>query len=237
MVSPLPPRWVPGSFLARLTDDQVDELLALGVRRQFATGRALLREGDAGTHVEILLRGIVKVTNVVDGTEVLVGIRLPGDMVGEVAGLTGRPRMATVTACGPVLSCVVSQADLNRFLGRHPTASLRMAAALADRLRWANDRRADFAAYPPEVRLARLLHEIAQICGRPVPDGILIGVELSQLELATMVGVSEATAQKALRDLREQGIIGTGYRRITVHDPEALRARGAGDDGWRTLTG
>jgi CRP-like cAMP-binding protein len=237
MVQPLLPRWAPGSFLARLTREQSAELLGVGARRQFDAGRVLMREGDRTTHVELVLRGFVKITNLVDGTEVLMGIRMPGDFVGELAGLTGNPRIATAIACGRVTSSVVSKADFHRFLKRYPEATMTMAAVMGERLRWANERRTDFAAHSAEVRLARLLVEIALACGRPAEDGLTIAVPLSQPELATMIGVSEATVQKVLRELRERGTIRTGYRRLTVLDMSALQALGGGADDWQTLTG
>ncbi len=237
MVQQLPSRWAPHSFLGRLTPEQTSELLGLGVRRHFEAGRRLLREGDRSTHVEVLLRGFVKITTVADGTEVLMAIRMPGDLIGELAGLTGNPRIATATACGRVTSVVLSRAEFHRFLHRHPAAALQMAAGLGDRLRWSNARRADFATFPAEVRVARLLVDIAESCGRPVEGGLNVGVELSQPELATMIGVSEATVQKVFRELRENRVIQTGYRRITVLDLAALRAVGEGTDGSRTMTG
>jgi CRP-like cAMP-binding protein len=102
---------------------------------------------------------------------------------------------------------------------------------MGERLRWANLRRADFAAYPADVRLARVLLEIARTCGQPTDEGVTIGIHLSQPELATMIGVAEATVQKAIRDLRTRGVISTGYRRVTITDLDALRAE-AESDGW-----
>ncbi|WP_345540272.1 Crp/Fnr family transcriptional regulator [Phytohabitans rumicis] len=230
------PGWTPGSFLASLPPDKCAELLASGVRRQFGAGRPLLREGELSTHVEVLIRGFVKVTNVLDGVEVLMAIRMPGDILGEMAALTGRPRMATVTTCGRVTSCVLSKGEFRRFLRENPAAALNMAAALGERLRWSNQRRSDFAAYPAEVRLARLLVEIATTCGRQTDDGLSLGVPLSQPELATMIGVAEATVQKAFRELRECGVIRTGYRQITVVDVPALRVLGDGAEDVRSLT-
>lgn len=220
------PGWAAGSFLDSMGPQAQKSLLELGVMRQLETGRVLLREGDLNNHVEILIRGFVKITTVVEGLETLLAIRVPGDIVGETATLTGGPRTATVTTCGPVTSRVISQADFRRFLQRHPEAALNMAATMGERLRWANQRRADFAAYPAEVRLARMLVHLATTCGQRTPDGVVIGVMLSQPELATMIGIAEATVQKAMRDLRRQGLISTGYRRITVVDLEALRAVG-----------
>lgn len=216
--------WGQGSFLDRLTPDMCGALLALAVQRQFQSGHRLLREGGEDKHIELLLQGFVKVTVMAEGTEALLAIRVPGDILGETAALTGRPRTATVTACGRVTSSVLSRAAFRRFLERNPEAAVTMATTMGERLRWANQRRTDFATYSAEVRLARILIEIARTCGHQTDEGIAIGVPISQPELATMIGIAEVTAQKAIRDLRKAGLIRTGYRHITVLDLDALRA-------------
>jgi CRP/FNR family transcriptional regulator, cyclic AMP receptor protein len=216
--------WPPGTFLAGLSPAATTELLGLGVRREFAPGRVMLREGDRNSHVEMLVSGFAKVTTIVAGVEALLSIRLAGDIVGEIGALTGQPRTATVVACGRVASFVVSHADFHRFLRSYPEAAVGVTAAVGAQLRWANRRRTDFAAYPAHQRLARVLLEIAEACGRRTSDGVEIGVTLTQPELATMIGVAEATVQKALHELRGRGLIRTGYRRITVLDLPGLRA-------------
>jgi CRP/FNR family cyclic AMP-dependent transcriptional regulator len=216
--------FIAGTFLAGLAPPALNELLAVGVRRRFAAGRHLLVEGDAGSHVELLLGGFVKVTTVEGDGETLLSIRMPGDLIGETGALGDRPRTATVTACGEVIAAVVTKPQFTAFLRRYPDAAVNMTAVIGERVRLANQRRADFNAYPAEVRLARLLIEIARTCGRPTSEGLDIGVPLSQPELATMVGAAEATGQKAIRDLKDGNLIRTGYRRIVIVDFEALLA-------------
>jgi CRP/FNR family transcriptional regulator, cyclic AMP receptor protein len=218
------PAWTPGSFLALITPRERDALLALGTTRRLPGGRHLVVEGGADTHVEVIRQGVVKVTSDVGGVPRLLAIRLPGDLIGELAGFTGNGRSATVTTCGPVVSTVVGPADFAYFVGRHPTVAAQVTATVGRKLRWANDRRSEFTAFPVPVRLARMLLEIATSCGEAVRDGVLIGVELSQTELASIVGAREDTVQRALRALRGRGLIRTGYRRITVLDDEGLRA-------------
>jgi CRP/FNR family transcriptional regulator, cyclic AMP receptor protein len=218
------PDWPPGSFLERITAEERDELLALGVTRHLTTGRKLLVEGKPDTHVEVIRKGYVKVTSSTDGVSRLLVIRGPGDLVGELAAVTGNPRLATVTTSGAVVSTIIRQQDFLRFIGRHPNVANQVTAMVGEQLRWANSRRSDYAAYPVHIRLARVLAAIAARCGEPTADGILIGVSLNQTELATLVGAAEDTVQKALRALRERGLIRTGYRRITVLDPHGLLA-------------
>jgi CRP/FNR family transcriptional regulator, cyclic AMP receptor protein len=217
--------WAPGTFLGSLAPAAVGELVGLSVRRQFAPGATILRDGDRDTHAVLLIGGFVKVTTAVDGFETLLSIRLPGEVVGEISALTGDPRSATVTACGRVAAGIVTRADFEAFLRRRPDAATLVTATVARQLRWANRRRTDFAAFPAHLRLARLLVEIADVCGRPHPDGsVEIAVPLSQRELAAMIAIAQATVQKAVHELRALRLIGTGYRRIVIVDPARLRA-------------
>lgn len=227
-----PGTWAPATFLGALTPAAAADLAALGVRRQFAAGMVMMREGAAGTHVVLVLSGFVKVTTAVDGFETLLGIRLPGEVIGEAGALTGEPRNATVTACGRVTAAMVSRANFEAFLRRRPDAAMLVMAAMARQLRWANRRRTDFAVFPAHIRLARLLAEIAEVCGLPRPDGTVdLAVPLSQPELAAMIGIAQATVQKAVGELRDRDLVGTGYRRVTVLDLPGLRRLADGHDG------
>ncbi|WP_422733408.1 Crp/Fnr family transcriptional regulator [Micromonospora sp. WMMD558] len=211
-------------FLARLPVAVRRELLGRGRRCRYEPGERLLLEGGTDTHVVLLTSGFVKVTNNVEGVEALVAIRGAGDIVGEAAALAEQPRMASVTACGVVIGHLVTAEAFRHVLGRHPDAARLVTTTVAERLRWANQRRADFVAYPAEVRVARVLVEIAGTYGRQADDGsVVIDVPLSQPELATMIGAAEATVHKALRALRDDRLIRSGYRRIDVLDPQALR--------------
>lgn len=215
--------WSAGSFLDRISAEARRDLLNAGVTRRLSSGRRLFIEGAHDTHVEIIRQGFVKITTIAGGADRLLAIRLPGDLIGEYAAVTGQRRSATVTACGDVVSTTIRQADFRQFLGRHPETAAEVAAIVGERLRWANERRADFSAYPVHVRLARVLADIAASCGRVGEDGLVIGVELSHIELATLVGAAADTVQRALRTLRASRLIRTGYRRITVLDLTGLR--------------
>ncbi|MGY1435805.1 helix-turn-helix domain-containing protein [Streptomyces reniochalinae] len=83
--------------------------------------------------------------------------------------------------------------------------------------------RIDFAGCDAGTRPARVLHQIAMTYGEPLGAGAVIRWPLTQPELATLSGAAEPTVHKALRRLRETGVISTGYRSITVEDLALLR--------------
>ncbi|QLH25614.1 Crp/Fnr family transcriptional regulator [Streptomyces sp. Rer75] len=199
-------------------------MLQLGTRRRFSPEEILIQEGDRSQYVVLLHSGFAKVTaQLENGREALLAIRAGGDIVGEMAALDDAPRSATVTACGEVSASVVEYEDLRLFLHRHSDVAITLSGMVVEKLRWANRRRVEYGGLPVKARLARVLSELALSHGHQVRRSLVIGVALSQPELAALTGSSEVTAHKALKELRQEGLLSTGYRRITVLDLPGLR--------------
>jgi CRP-like cAMP-binding protein len=190
----------------------------------FERGDVLLTEGGHDRHVMLLLSGFAKVTATVENGEIsLLAVRVGGDTVGEMAAMDGSPRSATVTACGRVTVRIIQQAELHALLMRRPEIAVALTGIVSDRLRWANRRRLDFRGYSAKARLARLLVELATAYGRPGAGGVVIGCRLTQPEMAALTGAAETTVHKGLRELRDEGLLDTGYRTTTVRDLARLK--------------
>ncbi|GIF38242.1 Crp/Fnr family transcriptional regulator [Actinoplanes xinjiangensis] len=217
--------WLQGTLLSRLSDSTRRRLLTLGIPRTAAASRVIIQEGMNESHVILLNDGLTKVTvAMADGRHALLDVRVSGDLVGEISALNGTPRSATVTTCRASAIRIIQRNDFRSFLRDHPDAAMAIAGIVADRLRLANRRRVDFASYPVKVRLARILWEIAMAYGYRQDDGIVVDIQLTQSELATMCGAAEITLQKALRELRATGIVDTGYRQVVVRNAAALQS-------------
>jgi CRP-like cAMP-binding protein len=215
--------WPVGSLLDMLSPDGRSTLLKLGVRHQFANGDILIREQEESSHVILLCQAVVKITaSLENGRTALLGIKVSGDVVGEMAALCGNPRCATVTACGSANVRILSKDDFCRFLQDYPDAHFALTRMIMQRLRWADQRRVDFNGYPTIIRLARVLDELAGSYGRRDHDGVVFDVGLTQRELGALVGAEEDTARKELRKLKDEGVIRVGYRSITVLDQAML---------------
>jgi CRP/FNR family transcriptional regulator, cyclic AMP receptor protein len=226
-------QWPAGTLLAMLSPSSRSALLKMGVAHSYEHGHKIIRELDESSHVVLLCRAIVKITAcLANGRMAFLGIRVGGDVVGEMAALSGEPRCATVTACGDATVRLIQPDEFRRYLGAFPDAHLALIRMIMHRLRWANQRRIDFGGYPAFVRLARVLDELADAYGRQVPDGITFDVSLTQRELGALVGAEEDTARKELRRLRDRGVIRMGYRRITILDRGAIQriAYGTGEN-------
>jgi CRP-like cAMP-binding protein len=183
-----------------------------------------MREGDGTSFVLAILAGVVKLTGISStGREALLGIRAGGDVVGEIEAIDSQSRMASVTAAGPVTARIIRQPEFLAFISRHPAASLALTRAITDQLRWATKSRIDFTTVPADIRLMRVILHLAETYGVPGADGLHIAAPLTQGELSSLAGVSEPTAQRVIRQLRELGILATGYRALNVRDLPALQ--------------
>ncbi|OHV34408.1 MULTISPECIES: Crp/Fnr family transcriptional regulator [Pseudofrankia] len=218
-------RWPEQTLLGRLPQRSQTGLLALGGFRQFPSGVHLMREGDATTFVAVLLRGWTKVTALTDtGGLALLAVRHGGDLIGEFAGLDAQPRSATVTAVGGVLAKVIRSEEFAGYLARDPAASAEISRSIVAKTRFSIRRRVEFAGSPVAVRVARVLVELDRAYGFDRTEGgRALGVPLTQQELAALVGAHDPTVHKALRALRRDKIIETGYRSVVILDLPALR--------------
>jgi CRP/FNR family cyclic AMP-dependent transcriptional regulator len=212
-------------FAAALDDDGRRRLSELGRVRRHLPGDVLFLEGDAGTHVLVIHRGSLKlVTTTLEGHEHLLAIRGPDELVGELSCLDERThrRSATAIALSELVVQVIPNDQFVRFLEVHPRALLALTRGVIARLHDADRRRLEFGAYDTLGRLARVLNELATTQGQPCDDGVRLDPPLTQHELAGLVGASRESVVRALTELRRQGIVATGRRRLVVRDPAGL---------------
>lgn len=210
-------------LVVELTDEEVSSLSASAKERRHPSGSPLFFEGDASDEALVVVHGHVKVTGVAeDGREVLLAVRGPGDILGEMSLLDGKPRSATARAVDDVRAVHLSRTEFEGFLERHPRLAVTLLQTLAGRLRDADVKRLEYAGLTTEQRLARRILELADSYGLDTPDGTLIDVPLSQEEIAGWVGATRESVARALRTLRDSGCVLTRRRRLVIVDRDTL---------------
>ncbi|MDX3195562.1 Crp/Fnr family transcriptional regulator [Streptomyces sp. MN03-5084-2B] len=210
-------------MLALLGARTRDALLSLGTPVTYRPRQIVIRQGEPSHHVMIPQTGALKV--VVDtefGRPVLLALRGPGDILGEMSVFEGRRRSANVQTCTSVQARLVGQGRFTEFLDRHPDVWRALASSLSTRLHWANSRRAEILSCPAPMRVGRVLAEIVQRHGHRAGDGWILDLSLTQAELASLSGVALSTFEKTTQRLHRRGVLRSEYRRIVVDDLAAL---------------
>nr|WP_062340463.1 Crp/Fnr family transcriptional regulator [Herbidospora sakaeratensis] len=211
-------------LFAKLTPEEQIDLRTRGRTRTWGRGEIVFTQGDPSTWVLLVLSGKVKISAASEsGTDVVLAVRGPGAVVGEMASIDGEPRSATVTAVEPVEGLAIR--DFAGFLRENGRVAVLIMRTVTERLRDADRKRIEYGVLDTAVRVANRLVELAERYGEPVPGGVSLELPLSQDELASWVGSSREAVNKALRGLRDRGLIETGRRRVLINDMDGLRRR------------
>ena len=212
------------TFFEALTPEEAADLRASGRERHYDANVALFHEGDDAGSVIVLLEGRAKLTVPnSSGREVIVAVRGPGDLLGELAALVEAPRSATVTTIEAVDALIISGSAFASFLERNARVALVILRLVAERLLYADLQQAQFATHDVVGRVAHRLLELTERFGVETEEGVVLDVPLSQEELAGWTGASREAVNKALQVLRSLHMIETGRRRLTVLDADGLR--------------
>jgi CRP/FNR family cyclic AMP-dependent transcriptional regulator len=213
-------------FLRQLGSDDAEALMQRVRRRSVRRAQLILTAGAAGDDVVLVLEGHVKlVAYGADRREVVLAIRGPGELIGEMAALAGQRRTATVIAVDDVEVGFLHAEELKSFLAEHPAVALVLIRMLVRRLSEADRDRVDLATQDSVGMVAKRLVELATEHGKRVEEGTLIEFTLTQDELASWTGATRETVSRALRLMRRVGWVATEHGSITVLDLAALRER------------
>lgn len=213
-------------FLGSVTAQERAALLLRGRRRRFRNGAPLFSEGERSGSVWVVLSGRVKISSFADdGEEIVITVRGSGELLGEDSFIDGEPHMAAGIALGPVEALVVSTEAFTGFLEEFPNVRQVLLRTGYRRLREATRSQIMLGPLDTTGRVAVRLLTLADRYGEASGGRVRIRLSLSQEELAGWVGASREAVSKALRVLREQGLIETHRRGITILDRDALRLR------------
>jgi len=189
-------------------------------------GERLFSEGDAGDKLYIILKGKVKLTRAAhDGRENLLSVHGPGEMFGELSLFDPSPRTASATAVTEATLAGLAHDDMRAFLTGRPEVAMHMLGALAQRLRRINDIKADLVFTDVPGRVAKALLDLATRFGTQQDGGIQVNHDLTQEELAQLVGASRETVNKALADFAARGWVQLSAKSVLLVDTDRLRKR------------
>jgi CRP/FNR family transcriptional regulator, cyclic AMP receptor protein len=189
-------------------------------------GERLFSEGDTGDKLYIILSGKIKLTKAApDGRENLLSVHGPGEMFGELSLFDPIPRTSSATAVTNAELAGVAHEDLRSWLTTRPEVAMHLLQALAKRLRRINEVKADLVFTDVPGRVAKALLDLAERFGVQTPAGIQVNHDLTQEELAQLVGASRETVNKALADFAARGWLQLAAKSVLLTDVDRLRKR------------
>ena len=116
-----------------LNDQYIDSIAKLARARSFSAGQTIISEGDAGVGLYVIVSGRVQIVQKGAAEEITLGWMGPGEVFGELALLTHRPRLATVRAVTATTCLIIVSVTFEKMLDHSPEVGKHLAQTLA---RW-----------------------------------------------------------------------------------------------------
>jgi CRP/FNR family cyclic AMP-dependent transcriptional regulator len=196
------------------------------VAQDLAKGEVIFSEGQPGDQMYVIVEGKVKLGQTSsDGRESLLGVLGPGEMFGELSLFDPGLRTSTATALTDSIVLALGNDQLRPWLSGRPEVAAALLQALARRIRRTNEAMADLVFSDVPGRVAKALMELGEKFGEITPDGLLVTHDMTQEELAQLVGASRETVNKALADFAQRGWIRLESRQVLILDVERLGKR------------
>jgi CRP/FNR family transcriptional regulator, cyclic AMP receptor protein len=192
----------------------------------FPPGHTVFGEGDPGDWLYIIVSGKVKIgRRSPDGHESLLTIMGPSDMFGDLSIFDPAPRTSSATTITEVRAVSLDRDALRAWIADRPEMAERLLRVLARRLRRTNSNVTDLIFTDVPGRVAKQLLLLAQRFGTQEGGALRVTHDLTQEEIAQLVGATRDTVNKVLADFAHRGWIQLDAKSVLICDSERLARR------------
>jgi CRP-like cAMP-binding protein len=210
-------------LLEKLSDREVDTLLAFSRVERHPAGHEIYAKGSLGDSMMMVVKGRAKMSSVSeDGKEIVLNTMTAGEIFGEIALLDGGERSADAVAMTDCELVVLHRRDFMPILEKHADICLILLKILCQRLRQTSEQVEDVLFRHLESRIAKALLHLVERADMPGVNASSTDLHLSQRELGTLVGGSRESVNKHLQTLHRAGLIRLGKGSIVIRDLAAI---------------
>ena len=210
------------AFLSRLCDADLAALAERWTERRYRHHELIVAHGDTGRDVFFLLEGRARVTLFSeDGREIVYRDIDPGEIFGELAGIDGKMRSASVVALEPTRVARLPGAAFREIVNNHPTFAWMLLEHLSAQLRRMTDRVYEFSTLVVRKRLIlELLRRAEEV--EPVNGQVSISPAPTHFELAATISSHREAVSREMSILAKRGLIEKRGNRLMLRDLAAL---------------
>jgi CRP/FNR family transcriptional regulator, cyclic AMP receptor protein len=210
------------ALLARLTDDERRTLGPYLHTQHYRRGAFLFHVGEVADQLFWIYQGIVKISALtLEGNERLLNIFWPGDIFGMICVSDDQRRLGVARAIAPVSVLTTTSAGLTQLLRLRPDLAADLMHDLLDQQRRITLRVEVLLSSDTGQRLLALLLDLGQRYGSPIPNGYRLAAELTQEDIAQLVGLNRSTTSLLINRYRRDGVLGGRGRRLEIYQAPA----------------
>lgn len=210
-------------WLSELPAEDLEKLQSVSIARAYAASEMIFVPDSEPHELFVLERGLVRIFRLSrEGAETTFGYVAPGEAFGELAvfGDYRRESFAQATRASRVWK--IPGTAFRQLLTTRPNLVLAVTRQIGARFKRIESRVEDLVFRDARSRVAHILLELAEDFGREEAGLVVIGIDITQAELATLVGITRQTANGCLRDFENEGLTTRRGRHIVLKDPARL---------------
>jgi CRP/FNR family cyclic AMP-dependent transcriptional regulator len=218
------------NLLQGMSEGDVQRVVAMTRITRRQRGDLIYLAGDVSSRVYFLKGGRIKLTGQSeDGHEVLLDLIGPGEMFGEVGAIQETPRTTSAQAVEDALLFEMDRHDFESLVLSYPEIALRVLKRVALRLKRAEAQLVRVICKDVPTRVREALVDLMDdgSVSKPKPP---VKIGLTQQDIANLIGASRQETARALKELKDSGVLDLKYRRIVVKAPDLLRQGRSAED-------
>ena len=212
-------------WFGHLAEAVRNQVLAQARVLRLPAGHVLARRGDPATAWYGVASGALSLCSVLpDGRSFRLNVIGPGRWWGDIAVIDGKPQDLDIQTQMPTTLLVLSRTQLLDLMQARPDLRDALLQLQCERLRHLFRRTEELQSLPLHQSVARMLCRLGREFGLPAPQGLCIDLNLTQSDLAALIGASRQRVNASLRQLHRQQVIELASTRLWIRDDAALRA-------------
>jgi CRP/FNR family transcriptional regulator, cyclic AMP receptor protein len=210
-------------IFADIPPEELPGILPLLKERQFKKNHVLMFENDESEGVYIIRSGMAKIYRIHDHKEIVLGISMPGDVLGEAEALSNdNHRISSIEALENVSAWLLTKQDFLQIIDRYPSVLRKAYMILVERTRVLNRLIRYLTFYDVRTKVANLIMDFYYNFGKKSGNHFIIDLKINQSLLANMLGVTRESISKTLGDFQAEGLIDIHEKYFYLLDKDRL---------------
>ncbi len=210
-------------LFAQLTPVQMQRIESRSRTRSFSARSPVYLPTSTADSVFLLTSGMVKVCHLTsEGKESILMFVEPGELFGELAIFIGQARDEYVEAVSQSTVVMIPAKEIDLLMSERTDVAMGITKMIGLRRQRIERRVKNLLFMSNRERIVHLLLDLAQQFGREDNDGIHLRVKLSHQDLASLIGSTRESVTVILSQLRSEGVIDYGRRKIVLTNPARL---------------
>lgn len=200
------------------------DLEAASTRRKYRKGAMIVGEGDKGSTVFYILNGQASALRYsAAGAEVFIDTFGPGDLIGEMAALSGGERTADIYALSDVELAAFTGTAFIGLMEKHGSIGVRVSRLLVTRIRRTTRRMFEQSTLSSKGRVYAELMRLAE--PQSGTETLQIKAMPSISDIAKKLGIARETVSRTVSELKEQAVVASEGPGLLISQPHMLLAR------------